>query len=184
MLFTVVLLAAATTVMAAQPDQWIHIRVVSSDSKGETVSVNVPMSFAEKIIPTICADKFHGGKVKFHGEMNDVDLRAIFEAIRTTPDNEFVTVKSRDEDVRVAKSGGNLLIHVQEKHADKKTLGDKVEVKVPLSVVAALLSGNKDELDIAAGIRALSAMGPVELVNVNDNSETVRIWTDRNSSSD
>lgn len=184
MLLSVVLFVAATTAWAAQADQWIHVRVVSSDSKGETVSVNVPMSFAEKIIPTICADKFHGGKVKFHGEMNDVDLRALFEAIRTTPDNEFVTVKSRDEDVRVAKSGGNLLIHVQEKQGEKHAKGDKVEVKVPLTVVAALLSGNKDELDIAAGIRALSSLGSVELVNVNDNSETVRIWTDTRSSSD
>ncbi len=184
MLLSVVLLAAATTAMAAQADQWIHVRVVSADSKGETVSVNVPMSFAEKVIPTICADKFHGGKVRINGHMNDVDLRALFEAIRTTPDNEFVTVKSRDEDVRVAKSGGNLLIHVQEKHADKHTLGDKVEVKVPITVVQALLSGNKDELDIAAGLRALSALGAVELVNVNDNSETVRIWTDTRSSTD
>ncbi len=179
---SVLLLAAGATAMAAEADQWIHVRVVSSGSQGETVRVNVPMSLAEKVIPTICADRLKGGKVKL--KVNEIDLRTLFEAIRTTPDNEFVTVASPHEDVRVAKSNGNLLIHVQQKQGDKRTLGEKVEVKVPLSVVAAMLSGNKDELDIAAGIRALRGLGAVELVNVNDKSETVRIWTDTRSTSD
>ncbi len=187
-LVAIAVLGSAVGLMAAQSDQWIHVRVVSSDPKGETVSINLPMSFAEKVIPTICADKMRNGRVKVDEHVNDVDLRALFEAIRTTPDNEFVTVKSRDEDVRVAKSGGNLLIKVHDKHPNKKgekpEAGENVEVKVPLVVVQALLSGNKDELDIAAGIRALSALGNVELVNVNDHEETVRVWTETRSSSD
>jgi hypothetical protein len=171
-LVSALLLAVGTTLLAAPPEQWIHVRVVSTDAKGESVRVNIPMSFAEKILPTICAEKFHGGKVKFDGHISDVDLRTIFEAIRTTPDNEFVTVTSRDEDVRVAKAGGNLLIKVHQKHADKHGSNENVDVKVPLSVVQALLSGNKDELDIMAGIR------------VNDGSQTVRVWTDTRSSSE
>ncbi|HLY62335.1 MAG TPA: hypothetical protein VKV95_16455 [Terriglobia bacterium] len=181
-------LAMAASVMAAPPDQWIHVRVVSADAKGESVRVNIPMSFAEKILPTICAEKFHEGKVRFDDHFNDVDLRTIFEAIKSTPDNEFVTVKSRDEDVHVAKSGGNLLIKVHErhnyKHGQKVEDGQNVDVKVPLVVVQALLSGKKDELDIMAGIRALSALGNVDLVNVNDGEQTVRVWTDTSSSSE
>lgn len=183
-----IILAWAATVTAAPPDQWIHVRVISTDAKGESVRVNIPMSFAEKILPTICAEKFHDGRVKFDGHMNDVDLRSIFEAIRTTPDNEFVTVQSRDEDVHVAKSGGNLLIKVHDKqnnkHGQKVEGGQDVDVKVPLVVVQALLSGKKDELDIMAGIRALSSLGNVELVNVNDGEQTVRVWTDTRSSSE
>lgn len=185
MLLAGIILAVAATVTAAPPpDQWIHVRVISTDAKGESVRVNIPMSFAEKILPTICADKFHGGKVRFDGHMNDVDLRSIFEAIQSTPDNEFVTVQNRDEDVHVAKSGGNLLVKVHQKHPEKHGDNQNVDVKVPLVVVKALLSGSKDELDIMAGIRALSALGNVDLVTVNDGEQTVRVWTDTRSSSD
>ncbi|HEV2349125.1 MAG TPA: hypothetical protein VG028_04680 [Terriglobia bacterium] len=184
MLLAGIILALAATVAAAPPDQWIHVRVISTDAKGESVRVNIPMSFAEKILPTICANKFHNGKVRFDGHINDVDLRTIFEAIRTTPDNEFVTVQNRDQDVHVAKSGGNLLVKVHQKHPDKHGDNQNVDVKVPLVVVQALLSGNKDELDIMAGIRALRGLGNVDLVTVNDRSQTVRVWTDTRSSSD
>jgi hypothetical protein len=188
MLLAGIILAMGVAAMAAPPDQWIHVRVISTDAKGENVRVNIPMSFAEKIIPTICARKFHDGRVNFDGHINDVDLRSIFEAIKTAPDNEFVSVQGRDQDVRVAKSGGNLLIKVHEKnsykHGEKSDHGQNVDVKVPLVVVQALLSGNKDELDIMAGVRALSALGSVDLVNVNDGEQTVRVWTDTRSSSD
>lgn len=185
-----VLIAATITVMAAPPDRWIHVSVLSADSKGETVRINMPMSLAEKVLPTICVDKLNRGKVKVDDKFDEVDLRALFDAVRTTPDSEFVTVENRDESVRVAKSGGNLLIKVREKHGDRHrdNFSDKhhdnqtVDIKVPLTVVQALLSGKSDELDVLAGIRALSAQGDVELVTVNDHSETVRIWTDSRNS--
>ena len=180
----VLLLAVSTTMMAAPPDQWIHVRVISSGGKGETVRINVPMSFAEAVLPKLCADKLSEGKLKFEQKFQNVDLRALLEAVRNSPDNEFVTVESRDENVRVAKASGNLLVKVRQKHGDKHADSENVEVKVPLIVVQALLSGGKNELDIAAGIRALRAQGDMELVTVNDPSETVQIWTDTRNSSE
>jgi hypothetical protein len=70
---------------------------------------------------------------------------------------------------------------VIDKNGSKKS---RVEVKVPLKVVDALLSGKKDELDIAAGLRALSAQGDTELVSVKDNESTVRVWLDSKNISD
>src|SRR5271167_922424 len=103
-LASVVIFAVAASVMAAPPDRWIHISVVSADAKGETVRINVPMSFAEKVLPAVCAEKLHQGKLRLEGKFNDVDLRTIFDAVRTAPDNEFITVEKRDESVRVAKA--------------------------------------------------------------------------------
>jgi len=175
---------AATTVIAAPPDQWIHVRVVNTGDKGETVRINVPMSLAEAVLPAICAEKLNHGKVKFGEKIDDIDLRAVFQAVRDSPDNEFVTVEKRDESVRVAKAGGNLLVKVRHKHAGKNEDNENVDIKVPLTVVQALLSGSKGELDVLAGIRALSAQGNMELVTVNGQSETVRIWTDTRNSSE
>lgn len=164
-------------------ERWLHVRVISTDSKGETVRVNVPLELAEKILPAIDHDRLHKGKVRFGSlDCDGVDIRAIFEAVRTAKDGEFVTVESKDEDVSVMKKDGQLLVHVHDKN--NKAKDSKVEVKVPIKVVEALLSGSKDELDIAAGLHALASQGDVELVSVKDDENTVRVWMDSKNVTD
>lgn len=194
-----VILAPASTIAqtaSAAKDQWIHIRVDNKDSSGETVRVNVPIELAEKVLPTINKDKLHDGKVHIDSaHMEDVDLRALLDAIRTSKDGEYVTVQSHENDVRVAKSAGYLLIHVTDKNSHKaeaKTKDGKtipshesnVEIKVPMKVVDALFSAGKDELDVVAALHALSANGDTELVSVKDSENTVRIWIDSKNIAD
>ena len=50
-----------------------------------------------------------------------------------------------------------------------------------MKVVDALLSAGKDELDVLAALRALSAHGDMELVSVKDDDNTVRVWIDSKS---
>jgi hypothetical protein len=167
---------------SASKDRWLHVRVISSDAKGETVRVNVPLELAEKVLPAINKDRLHAGKVKIDdAHVNDVDLRALVEAIRTTKDGEFVTVQSNDCDVRVAKQSNYLIVHVLDKEHSKKT---EVEVKVPMKVIDALFSAGKDELDLVAALHALSAQGDTELVSVKDHENTVRVWLDSKNVTD
>jgi hypothetical protein len=215
-------LAVAATLLAATPavlaqssnstgDRWLHVRVVSTDGEGDTVRVNVPLELAEKVLPTINKDRLHNGKVSIddaHFNNNDVDLRALIDAVRTAKDGEFVTVQSRENDVRVAKQNGQLIVHVIDRsghvhhHHAKHNDGDKsdksadkddksadkddaksakeeqVEVKIPMKVIDALFSAGKDELDLVAALHALSSQGDVELVSVKDSENTVRVWLD------
>jgi hypothetical protein len=161
----------------AKQDRWLHIRVDNPDSKEETVRVNVPLELAEKVLPTIHRDRLQSGKVKIDEiDCHGVDLHALLDAVRSSRDGEFVTVQNKDSDVRVAKQDNYFLVHVVDKsHASKKS---RVEVKIPMKVVDALFSGGKDELDLVAGLRALSAQGDTELVSVKDEENTVRIWLD------
>jgi hypothetical protein len=92
-----------------------------------------------------------------------------------------VTVQSNDADIRVAKQEGHILIHVRDKSNAKK---DQVEIRVPMKVVDALLSAGKDELDVLAGLRALSAQEDTELVSVKSSENAVRIWLDSKNVSD
>jgi hypothetical protein len=197
---------AQTSSSPATTDKWLHVRVVNADDKSETVRVNIPLDLAEKVLPTINKDRLHNGKIRFdesnmHG---DVDLHALMDAVRTAKDGEYVTVQGTENDVRVAKEGGHLIVHVTDKtghnfhghhHAkhnnDDKDGDDKdatastkvnatqVEVKIPMKVIDALLSAGKDELDIVAALKALSAQGDAELVSVKaDDGATVRVWID------
>jgi len=179
------------TALAWPADRWIHIRVIESDPDGDRVRVNIPLSLAEAVLPTIRADKLSDGKVKVDGHAFDqVDVRAILEAVRKTGDNQFVTVQSKDENVEVAKSGEFLLIKVHEnsKHGAKTEQAAKAEntvnVKVPFKVANALLSGPNDELNVLAALRALDEYENLELVTVKDGHDDVRIWVDSNNAAD
>jgi hypothetical protein len=163
-------------------DRWLHVRVTNQESKDETVRVNVPLELAEKVLPTINRDRLHNGKVKVDQiDSHGVDIHALLDAVRTSKDGEFVTVQNHDCDVRVAKQGGYMFVHVYQKEHPKKS---EVEVKVPMKVVDALFSGGNDELDLVAGLRALSLQGDTELVSVKDKENTVRVWLDSKNISD
>jgi hypothetical protein len=200
-LATVILIPAVTLAQSsstAAKDHWIHVRVESKDRDGDTVRVNVPIELAEKVLPAINKNNLHNGKVHIDSaHMDDVDLRALLDAIRTSKDGEYVTVQDKDSDVRVAKSGGYMIVHITDKKEDlvsdakgnanskgKAHHESKVEVKVPMKVVDALFSAGKDELDVVAALRALSSFGDTELVSVKDSENTVRIWIDSNNVSD
>ena len=101
--------------LALPADRWIHIRVIESGPDGDRVRVNIPLSLAEAVLPTIKCDKLYEGRVKVEGHAFDqVDVRALLEAVRKTQDNQYVTVESKDQNVEVAKAGEFLLIKVHE----------------------------------------------------------------------
>lgn len=163
-------------------ERWLHVRVISTNSKGESVRLNVPLDLAEKVLPAIDHDRLHNGKVRIGCmDCDGVDVRTLFEAVRTAKDGEYVTVQSNDADVSVMKKDGQMLVHVHDKNKSKDS---RIEVKVPMKVVEALLSGSKDELDIVAGLHALASQGDVELVSVKDDENTIRVWLDSKNVTD
>lgn len=175
-----ILLLLANVGAAATAERWLHVSV-EGRADGEIVHVNVPLSLAEKILPTINHGGLHNGKIKLHeADLNGVDLRAILDAVRTAPDNEFVTVQSNDENVRVAKQAGKLVIHV----LDRRNKGEKVDVQIPMPVVEALTSSGTQDLDIVAALHALGEAGDTMLVTVQDDADHVRVWIDAKSGSE
>jgi predicted lipid carrier protein YhbT len=171
---------STSSAAAEKGERWLHVRVISTDGKGETVRVNVPLELAEKVLPAVNHDRLHAGKVRID-RSDDVDLRALMEAIRTAKEGEYVTVEDHDNDVRVAKQGNHLTIHVLDKSGSKKP---QVEVKVPVKVIDALLSSGKEELDLLAALHTLGAEGDTELVSVKDSESTVRVWLDSKNVAD
>jgi len=175
--------------LSSSSERWLHVRVVNTDDKNETVKVNVPLEFAEKVLPAINKNELHDGKLRInHSDMNGVDIKTLLDAIRTSKDGEFVTVQCPDANVRVAKQSGFMLVHVTEKATSSKNgkpvEKSRVEVKVPMKVVDALFSAGKDELDLVAALKALSVNGDTELVSVKSDDATVHVWLDSKNISD
>lgn len=171
-------MAAAVPAMAAE--RYLHVRVQDGD-KGQNVNVNVPLSMAEKILPAINHDPLHNGIVTVHqADMQGVDVRQILDAVRTAPDGQFVTINNTKEgqSVRVAKSNGNIVVHVR----DERSKQQDVDITVPMTVINALFStAKRDELNVAAALQSLAETGNGLLVVVHNADQNVRIWVDSNA---
>lgn len=174
LLLTAVLLAAATLSAATQP-RYLHVKVTNPTTH-ELVRVNVPLMLAEKIIPAINHGQLRDGKVQignFHAD--NVNVKAILDALKTAPEGEFVSVQEPGNDVRVAKEHGQLVVHVTDKSKKK----ENVDVTIPWDVAQALVSDTtENQLNIEAAIKALENVADMTLVSVASNEENVRIWID------
>jgi len=153
-------------------DRWIHVRVDDNDEGHARVDIQVPIGMVSGLLPML-EHEVGSGEININGK--DVDLvriRNAWTALRQAKDGQYVTVRDDDADVRIAKNGGLLLIHV-----DDKEDGDRVRIKLPLPVVDAALSGG-ETLDLDALIRALEKAPSGDIVTVDNNESHVRIWID------
>ncbi|HEY0430408.1 MAG TPA: hypothetical protein VGC61_01285 [Pyrinomonadaceae bacterium] len=175
------ILLTATLAMAASATRYLHVKVTNPTSH-ELVRVNVPLILAEKIIPAINHGELRDGKIHIgHMNADEVNVRAILDALKTAPEGEFVTVQNAGDNVRVAKEHGQVVVHVLDK--DSK---ENVDVTVPWDVVEALVSNTADDqLNVEAAIKALQNVGDTTLVRVSGSDENVRVWIDsRNTDSE
>src|SRR5947209_7983083 len=163
------LLATSATLPTTR---YVHVRV-SNPATHELVRVNVPLSLAEKVIPAINHGQLRDGKVRIANFTADnVNVRAILDALKTAPEGEFVTVQDTGDDVRVAKEHGQVVVHVIDK--DSK---ERVDVTVPWEVVQALISDtSENQLNIEAAVKALESLGDTTLVRVTGQDDNVRVW--------
>jgi hypothetical protein len=176
-----VVLLAGTMVVAASSGRYLHVRV-SNPGQHEQVRINVPLAFAEKVIPAISSGQLRDGKVHLgHLSANSVNLKMVLDALKTAPEGEFVTVQENDSDVRVAKEHGQLIVHVVDRSSKDKEK-EKVDVTIPWEVALALSSDTDGEqINLEAAIKVLENAGDITLVAVSGPEETVRIWIDSNS---
>src|SRR5579863_7432973 len=168
--------------MGAPTERWIHVQVENVKGVSGGMSINLPIEMASAALSSIPTDH-HQGKFHLQGSVNGTDLRAVLDAVRHSPDNVFVTVERRDKEVSVAKSGRSLLIKIVDRPDAPNHFAKTVAIRVPVSVVRAMLAGNSNDLDMGAGIRALAREGEVD-VTMNNENQTVRIWTDTRTTSD
>lgn len=173
----VLLLLAALaflTAGSAAADPWIHVKVESRAD--ETVTVNLPVSLVRAAAAMIPAEAQEDVTIELERdlELDWHELRAFWNEVREAPEATFVTVETPREHVVVRKEGDFVLVNTEESWED----GAEVDVKIPVQVVDALLSGPEGTFDFQAAIDALVAYGPEQIITVKDGQDRVRIWID------
>lgn len=172
---TVALTALFTVSQASAADLWFHVKVNETGGNQENVVVNLPISIVEAALPLIPQEAMQQGNIRIDSqEFDAVKLRALWQQVQGSPDQTYITVKSNDESIEVAKERGYLIARTLESRQG----GSKVSARIPLSVVDALLTGEGNTLNIQAALAALVAEGEGELVTVSDDKSHVRVWID------
>ncbi len=165
---------AVGSARAADSPLWLHVRVDEGSDDAKVV-VNLPFSLIDKALPMIdIGGHIHDDSIDLNGHrLSYSEMRDLWLEVREGPDMAFVTVEERDESVRIWKENGFFHIRVRDRR------DERVDVRMPLQVVDALL-GTAGKFDFAAAVAALADNGEGELVSVQEDDESVRVWVDRN----
>lgn len=163
---------------ADDDERWVHVRVDEAD--GARVALNLPISLVDVALAKAAEDGFDRDELGL-GPESDVsveDLRRVWGELRDAGDADFVDVRDGEERVRIYRRGDR--VHVDVDEDGRET----VRVRMPASIVDALLGAEGDRLDLPAAARELARSGEQEVVRIDDRDEgtSVRIWVDRDSS--
>lgn len=173
-LFIIVLFYAFSVQAASK--EWLHVRVQAIADAAETVKINIPLSLVETMLPLVEDKALENGKLHFNNkDISTDELRKIWKAVKEEGDTEFVSVEKRGENVRVFTQSNFLMVQ-----SDKNST-EKVNIKIPLAVVDAILSGSGEELNLVAAVQALRQSGVRDIISVQDHKNTVQVWIDQDS---
>jgi len=166
-------LLAAAPLGAADPDRWLNVNVLDK-SDGTKVEVHLPIQLVVAVLSSVDAENFHGGKVQLDIEDADIDWPQLLAAVKDAPDGEFVKVDAPDAKVQVSKRAGTLYVNVVETAEDHAT----VNVTLPMSMIDALRFDDANQIDVAALLTGLDQLPNGDLVTVEADDATVRVWVE------
>jgi hypothetical protein len=173
--WVVLLLSFSGPVLAQTKDPWLHLEVHERSSDPALVKVNLPISMVDVALDIVKDEKFRHGRFRLDtDEISIAEMRRIWSELRKAGDGEFVSVEKKTETVRIARQGNLLLVKVTGPDKQKA----KVDLKVPITVVDALLEGSGDELNLKAALMAMQQRSSGDILTVNDEQTQVRLWID------
>ena len=181
MTLAVVSAAGAAKMEAQQSRPWIHVQVNEPGENGKNARINLPLALAEVALSVVSDEVVSKGQIKLdEHDISVEDLRLVWNELKASGDVEFLTMQEKDKEVRIAREGDRIRIHVDK--ADGNDDGDKqVRIEVPVTLVDALLSGEEDRLDLQAALAELTEERG-DIITVRDGETRVRVWIDESKS--
>jgi hypothetical protein len=174
------LLLAGGGTLAADA-QTLHIEVLKMDN-GDTPEVKMAMPID---LVQAFASSVRGGE-GVHVEVLDeiahegFDLREFWRQVKDGNIDQFFTLEAEDATIRAWREGGMFRLTVDADELHHK-VGDReraqVEITLPEELMDFLVEQD-DTVEPADIVARLRQMGPMTLVQVSTDKETVRIWLD------
>lgn len=138
-------------------------------------NINLPLSAVEPLLSLVPHGALSDRLLDLTGnEVNVGAMRDLWRAIAGVGEAEFVAVDGEDETVRIARTGDQINVQVEECDEDG---GEIVDIRVPVAVVDALLSGDGETLNVHAAVAQLGELRG-DIVRVSGGEHQVRVWID------
>ncbi len=138
-------------------------------------NINLPLSAVEPLLSVVPHGALSDRLLDLTGEELDVGaMRDLWRAIAGVGEAEFVAVDGEDETVRIVRTGDQINVQVAEYDEDG---GETVDIRIPVAVVDALLSGDGETLNVRAAVKQLGELRG-DIVRVNGGEHQVRVWID------
>ena len=138
-------------------------------------NINLPLSAVEPLLSLVPHGALSDRLLDMAGdEVNVGAMRDLWRAIAGVGEAEFVAVDGEDETVRIARTGDQINVQVEECDKDG---GETVDIRIPVAVVDALLSGDGETLNVHAAVEQLGELRG-DIVRVNGGEHQVRVWID------
>ena len=186
------------------PQPWIHVDMTGELAN---MNLNLPLAAIEAALalaPEAIVDS--EGQLQLGGqrEIPVVAIREVWNQMRGAGDVEFANIQDGRQSIRVAREGDTILVNVTgtddeddagqegdaesdedeaehdhdgaEHDRDRRGIGE-VQIRVPVRVVDALLSGAGETLDVRAAIQELASLRG-EMVQVIQPDARIRVWID------
>ena len=141
------------------------------------LAINLPLSAVEPLVNLVPRRVLSDGQLALAGlevPINISAMRDLWRAIAAVGDTEFLTVDAGDETVRIARAGDEIRVQVEERDDDGV---ETVDIRLPVVVVDALLSGNGETLNVGAAVERLADLRG-DIVRVTGADHQVRVWID------
>ena len=186
------------------PQPWVHVDMSGRTTMSLNLPL-AAIEAALAMAPEAIVDR--DGQLQLGGqrEIPVTAIRAAWSQLRDAGDVEIANIRDEGQSVRIAREGDTIVVDVtgtddgdeagdegdaeedDGEHEDGEHDGaghrrargfvGEVQVRVPVSVVDALLSGAGETLDVRAAIRQLSALRG-EMVQVVHPEGRIRVWID------
>ncbi len=156
------------------PQPWIHVEVAGVDGEDD-VSVNLPLAAAEVLASMIPPERIGGGEIQLTDSGVSVSIPAVrkmWSQLMAAGDGEFITIEQGNDTVRVARSGGEIEVRMA-----RGGNAETAEMRLPVAVVDALLSGDGDSLNLRAALDRLRELRG-NVVQVREDNRRIRVWID------
>ena len=187
------------------PQPWVHVDMSGRTTMSLNLPL-AAIEAALAMAPEAIVDRDGQLQLGGQREIPVTAIRAAWSQLRDVGDVEIANIQEEGQSVRIAREGDTILVDVtgtddgddagDEGNADEgeaehddgehdhgaghgrgRDFVGEVQVRVPVSVVDALLSGAGESLDVRAAIQQLSALRG-EMVQVIHPEGRVRVWID------
>jgi len=133
------------------------------------VKVNIPLSMIEVFVDSVDKNQLLSTIESGHPGL---DLANVWRQVRDAELEEFVSIETDEENVRVWKDSDYFRVDVQEIEHTKPN----IRIKMPLAVMDYLFDPAQSTLCFQDMVQSLRGYLPLTLLEADKDGESVRIW--------